>query len=74
MTRRKPRFLDKLREGFSFIDSSFVNRCDLNDQTKIQQLEEKMNEIDSFDDFKHNFEGINKDSNKKTTLKNSKRY
>ena len=75
MTRIKPRKLDRIRAVFDAVDKAFVDREDPHDQTKIQQLEEKMNEIDGLNDFnKNNFGHINKISNKKMNLKNSKRY
>ncbi|MCV0366153.1 MAG: hypothetical protein K5798_02670 [Nitrosopumilus sp.] len=74
MTRKKTGFLDKLKRGLSSIDSIFVDRSEVNNCTKIQQLEEQMNKINCFDDFKNNFASINKISNKKMNLKNSKRF
>ena len=75
MTRKKTTFLDKLCGGFSSIDGILTDRSDLYDQTKIHQLEEKINEIDGFEDFnKNNFGNISKISNKKMNLKNSKRF
>lgn len=75
MTRIKHRRLDKIRAAFGSVDKSFVNRGDLHDQSKIQQLEEKMNEIEGFEDFnKINFGTMCKSPTKKMNLKNSKRY
>ncbi len=75
MARIKPKRLDRIRAVFGAVDKAFVDRGDPHDQTKIQQLEEKMNEINNLNDFnKINFVQINKSTNKKMNLKNSKRY
>lgn len=75
MTRIKPKILDKIRDAFEGVDKILVDRTDAYDQSKIQQLEEKMNEVDGFNDFnKNNFGHINKITNKKMNLKNSKQF
>ena len=77
MTRIRPRRLDRFRAMFAGIDKAFVDRGDPYDQTKIQQLEEKMNEkcFDEINNFnKINYEKLNKPLNKKMNLKNSKRF
>ena len=77
MTRIKPRRLDKMRTAFDAVDKAFVDRDDLHNQTKIQELDDKMNEK-SFDGInglnKINLGKINIISNKKMRLKTSKRY
>ena len=42
MTKKKPRKLDKIRAGFEAVDKVAVDRGDLNDQRKIQELENQM--------------------------------
>ena len=42
MTQLKPRRLDKLRKSISAVDKAFVDRSDLNDSTKIKELENQM--------------------------------
>lgn len=75
MTRIIPKRWDRIKEAFRSIDKAIVDRGDIHDQTKIQQLEEKMNQIDGFSDFnKINLSHISQSANKKTQLKNSKRY
>lgn len=75
MTRIKPKRWDRIKEVFRSVDNAFVDREDLHDQTKIQQLEEKMSQIDGFNDFdKINLGYIAQSVNKKIHLKNSKRY
>jgi len=75
MTRIKPKMLDRIRTAFEGVDKVFVDRTDVNDHIKIQQLDEKMNGVDGFNCFnKNNFGNINKISNKKLNLRNSKRY
>ncbi len=44
MTRMKPRRLESVRKTLVEIDMMFTNRNDTNDQTKIHELENKMNE------------------------------
>ena len=77
MTRTKPRMLDKIRNAFGAVDRTLVDRSDLNDATKIQGLEEKINDM-PFENvsnlWKLNPGKINRTSNRKTNLKNSKRY
>ena len=74
MTRKKHGFWEKLRGSFSAVDQSFSNRAEVNDQTKIGQLEEMMD-----NDFRFTGEGnpyLNKISKRslKSNLKNSRRY
>ena len=47
MTRKKPRFWDKLRGGLSEVDKKIGTGQDVNDY-KIKELEDQM-DIDSFD-------------------------
>ena len=42
MTRKKPRKLDKIRSAFEAVDKVAVDRGDINDQRKIQELENQM--------------------------------
>ena len=42
MTRKKPRRLDKIRSGIEAVDKVAVDRGDLHDQRKIQELENQM--------------------------------
>lgn len=75
MTRIKIKRWDRIKEGFRSVDKAFVDRGDIHDQTKIQQLEEKLSQIDGFNDFnKINLGYIAQSANKKIHLKNSKRY
>ena len=75
MTRIKPKLLDKIQAAFEGVDKILVDRTDAYDQSKIQQLEEKMNNVDGFNDFnRNNFGHVNKIINKKIHLKNSKRF
>lgn len=68
MTRKKPRKLDKIRSGFEAVDKVAADRGDLNDQRKIQDLENQIgNEI--FDNGKNL--GINNSRNLKKTMKKS---
>ena len=74
MTKKKQRFWDKIRGSFSAVDQSFSNRIEVNDQSKIDQLEKMMD-----NDFRFTGENaphLNKISKKslKSNLKNSKRY
>jgi len=56
MTRIKSKMLDRIRTSFEGIDKVFVDRTDVHDHTKIQQLDEKMNGVDGFNCFnKNNF-------------------
>ncbi len=78
MTRIKPRRLDSVRKTIVGIDRIFVNNKYTNDQTKVHELENKMNEKSSYDKLGH-FDKIHlrnmiSPSNQKTHLKNSKRY
>lgn|GEM_PF-6037074 len=43
ITRKKTRKLDKIRSGFEAVDKIAVDRGDLNDQRKIQELENQIN-------------------------------
>ena len=78
MTRIKPRMLDSVRKTLVGMDRIFVNRDDTNDQTKIYELENKMNEKSSCHTLGHfnkiHLRNIISPSNQKTYLKNSKRY
>jgi len=76
VTRIKKRWIDKLKTGMGFIDQSFTDRGDPDDQKKIHQLEEKMNEkyLDGLNDVDRMKFGNIKTNNKKINLKNSKRY
>ena len=77
MTRIKPRWIDKIKAGLGAVDKSFSDRGDPYDHTKIQRLEEKMNEkhLDGLNDVnKIKFGNIKTTHNKKINLKNSKRY
>ena len=47
MTRKKPRFLDKLRGGLSEVDKKMGTGQDVNDY-KIKELEEQM-DVNTFD-------------------------
>ncbi len=77
MTRIKPKRVDNIRTAFDAVDKASVDRDDLDNQTKIQELDDKMNEK-SFDGInglnKINLGKINIISNKKMRLKTSKRY
>ena len=78
MTRLKSRKLDNIRKTLVGIDRIFVNRNDTNDQIKIYELENKMNEKQSYSTLDH-FDKIHlrnmiSPSNQKTSLNNSKRY
>ena len=42
MSKLKPRKLDKIRSAFEAVDKVAVDRGDLNDSTKIKELEEQM--------------------------------
>lgn len=73
MTKIKLKMFDKIRAVFEGTDKILVDRTDKHYHIKIQQLEEKTNVIDSFNDFnQNNFENITKTINKKINLKNSK--
>lgn len=68
MTRKKPRKLDKIRSGFEAVDKIAVDRGDLNDQRKIQELENQMdNEL--FEGGKNL--GINNHKNLNKNMKKS---
>ncbi|MBI1662416.1 MAG: hypothetical protein IS860_02765 [Nitrosopumilus sp.] len=74
MTRKRPGFLGKLRNSLRTVDQSFTNRDDLHNQNKIQKLEERMSDKvfgDALDNLDIPFQ---KFSNKKMSIKNSKRY
>ena len=63
MSRKKPKRLDKIRSGFEAVDKVAVDRGDLDDQRKIQQLENQLdNEL--FDGGKNlgpsNYRNLNK--------------
>ena len=77
MTRIKSRKLDRVQKTLVGIDKIFVNRNDPNDQTKIYELENKMNEKPSYCTLDH-FDKIHlrniSPSNQKICLKNCKRY
>lgn len=66
MTRKKQKFIDKLRGGLSEIDKKMGTGQDVNDH-KIKELEEQMG-IDSFDGL--NNPGIN---NSRSFAKRSKK-
>ena len=78
MTRIKTRKIDSVRKTLVGIDRIFVNRNDTNHQTKIYELENKMNgklsyvTLDHFD--KIHLRNMISPSNQKSFLKNSKRY
>ena len=79
MTRKRPRFSDKIQDALKGVDKMLVNRSDINDYTKIKDLEEKMNEESSVYNINDNFNVINlvkisKTSKNKIKLKNSKRF
>ena len=77
MTRIKPRWIDKIKAGLGAVDKSLSDRGDPYDHTKLQRLEEKMNEkyLDGLNDVnKIKFGNIKAIHNKKINLKNSKRY
>ena len=42
MSRLKPRRLDKIKSGFAAIDKVTADRSDLNDSSKIKELENQM--------------------------------
>ena len=68
MTRKKPRKLDKIRSGFEAVDKVAADRGDLNDQRKIQELENQMG--DALFDNRKNL-GINNSINLNKTMKKS---
>ena len=43
MTRLKPRKLYKIKEAIGAVDKAVVDRGDLHDQSKIQELDSQMN-------------------------------
>lgn len=70
MTRKKPRKLEKIRSGFEAVDKIAVDRGDLNDQRKIQELENQM-DTEIFDNGKKL--GLNNHRNLNKTMKKSHR-
>ncbi len=42
MTRLKPRKLDKIKSGIAAVDKVTADRSDLNDSSKIKELEDQM--------------------------------
>lgn len=78
MTRMKPRKIDDVRKALVGIDRILVNRNDTDDQTRIHDLDNKMNEKSSYGTFGHfgkiHLRNMTSPSNKKTGLKNSNRY
>lgn len=42
MTRLKPRKLDKIKSGIAAVDKITADRSDLNDSSKIKELEDQM--------------------------------
>ena len=77
MTRIKPKRVDNIRTAFDTVDKAFVDRDDLLNETKIQELDENINgkAFDGINELnKINLVKINIISNKKMRLKTSKRY
>lgn len=67
MTRLKPRKRDKIKSAFEAVDKVAVDRGDLNDSTKIQELEEQMDN-ENFD-----LNGFNRIKNQKNLNKKMKK-
>ena len=42
MSRLKPRRLDKIKSAFAAVDKVTADRSDINDSSKIKELEDKM--------------------------------
>jgi len=77
MTRIKPKRVDNIRTAFDAVDKASVDRDDLDNQTKIQELDENINgkAFDGINELnKINLVKINEIANKKMILNNYKRY
>ena len=73
MTRKKPRNMDSLRKMLQNVDLVMSNRDDVYNQTKIHDLENKMDEKFLFDEKTSKDVGFLFVNNKKINLRNSKR-